>query len=51
MNYLQTLLLGGIIGGLFAFFKMAPPAPATLGGILGVVGIYLGSILIQWGMK
>lgn len=51
MNYVQPLMLGMIIGGLFAFCKMVPPAPATLAGILGVVGIYLGSVLTQCLMK
>ena len=50
-NFYQSLMLGMVIGGLFAFFKMMPPAPATREGILGVVGIYLGSMIIQWGMK
>ncbi len=36
------LVTGGLVGAVFA-----PPAPGTLGGVLGVVGIWLGWLLIS----
>ena len=38
----KSLFLGGIVGGIFAFFKFKPPAPETLSGLLGIIGIFIG---------
>ncbi|WP_435194038.1 XapX domain-containing protein [Natronomonas sp. EA1] len=37
-----ALLTGTLAGALFAFFRVPIPAPPTISGILGIVGIYLG---------
>jgi len=39
---LKSLLLGAIVGGIFAFFKFKPPSPENISGLLGIVGIYIG---------
>lgn len=49
---LLALLTGIIAGGLFAFVGVPIPAPPTIAGVLGIVGIYLGFKLIDrlgWG--
>ena len=43
---LQTGGLGIIIGGIFAIFGYKPPSPDNLAGILGIVGIYVGWLLV-----
>ncbi|MFZ5816791.1 MAG: XapX domain-containing protein [Bacillota bacterium] len=37
-----ALLGGGIVGFLFAKLRLPVPAPPTVAGILGIVGIALG---------
>ena len=39
---LKSLGLGFLVGSIFAIFKLKPPSPETLSGILGIVGIFLG---------
>ncbi len=43
---LQTGALGMIIGGIFALFSYKPPSPDNLAGIMGIVGIYIGFVLV-----
>lgn len=46
---LQSLLalgVGLVLGATFAWFRLPIPAPMSLGGILGIVGIALGATLI-----
>lgn len=38
--------LGIVIGGIFAFFHFKPPSPDNLPGIIGIIGIFLGWILV-----
>ncbi|AKH98058.1 XapX domain-containing protein [Halanaeroarchaeum sulfurireducens] len=42
-----ALLTGTITGAVFAYFQVPIPAPPTLAGVLGIVGIYLGYKLIE----
>lgn len=46
INFL-SLLVGAIVGGLFAGFRLPIPAPTNLAGVLGIVGIWLGYIVIH----
>jgi XapX domain-containing protein len=39
---MQALLLGTIVGAVFAVFKLPVPAPATLTGVLGIIGLFTG---------
>lgn len=56
MEYLTptlALLTGLLAGGTFAFFRVPIPAPPTISGLLGIVGIYLGFKLVEatdWGV-
>jgi len=48
MNYKEmglALLTGGVVGFLFAKLKLPVPAPPTIAGVLGIIGITLGYIL------
>jgi XapX domain-containing protein len=42
-----SLGLGAAVGGVFAFFKAAAPAPQNIEGVAGIVGIFLGWLLIS----
>lgn len=42
-----ALLTGLLTGGIFAALEAPIPAPPNLAGVLGIVGIYLGYVLIQ----
>ncbi|MFB6197836.1 MAG: XapX domain-containing protein [Halobacteriaceae archaeon] len=39
---IMALLTGAILGGVFAFLNVPVPAPPTLEGVAGIVGIFLG---------
>ena len=39
---LEALAAGILVGLFFARLRLPVPAPPTLAGILGIVGIYLG---------
>lgn len=43
----QAFFTGLIVGLVFSFIGLPIPAPNALAGILGIVGIYLGYILIK----
>jgi XapX domain-containing protein len=39
---LRTLMLGAAIGVAFGLFRLAPPVPPTVAGVLGILGMFLG---------
>lgn len=46
--WILSLVTGAVVGVVFTLFKLPLPAPPVLSGILGIVGIYLGSKLVEW---
>lgn len=44
---ITAFVVGALVGAVFAFARSAPPAPASLPGILGVVGIFVGWYVTQ----
>ena len=48
MTGLQALALGILIGLTFGLVRLPVPAPPTLAGVLGVVGISAGWNLALW---
>ena len=40
-------LAGFLIGAVFAKFKLPVPAPPTLAGVMGIVGLFLGYVVIN----
>ena len=48
---LQSGGLGIIIGAIFAMMRFKPPSPDNLSGILGIVGIYVGWVLVRHFIK
>ena len=46
-DLLLPLLTGLAVGCLFSLFRLPIPAPSALAGILGIVGIYIGFVIVQ----
>ena len=44
---LLSTLSGVTVGALFSFLQLPIPAPPTLPGVMGIVGVYLGFILMK----
>ncbi len=41
-DVLAALVLGVAVGVIFALFRLDVPAPATLAGVAGIVGLWAG---------
>jgi len=48
LEVIYALLSGFIVGAVFSFFDLSIPAPPNLAGLMGIVGIYLGFVVINW---
>lgn len=46
-----SLVTGALFGAAFTLLKFPLPAPATAAGVAGVVGVYLGMVLVSWYAK
>jgi XapX domain-containing protein len=42
-----ALVTGTVTGAVFAYLQVPIPAPPTLSGVLGIVGIYLGYRVVE----
>lgn len=42
---------GILVGILFKFLKLPLPAPPVLPGVMGIVGVYLGGVIIDYIFK
>ncbi len=45
---LLAFLTGFITGAVFSLIKLPIPAPPTLAGLMGIIGIFAGYIFIQY---
>ena len=41
-DVLMALIVGLLVGAIFRLVKLPVPAPPTLAGVAGILGIYLG---------
>jgi len=48
---LLTSFVGLLMGGAFSILKLPIPAPQTVAGVCGVIGIFLGYFLVRMVMK
>jgi len=51
MDIIKSLFTGTIVGVVFALLKLPIPAPLVFSGIVGIFGIWLGFILINYFIK
>jgi len=47
-QFVLALLTGIFAGALFSVIQIPIPAPPTLPGVLGIVGIFLGYKGVEW---
>ncbi len=45
---LLSLVVGGVTGAAFALLRLPVPAPATLAGLMGIVGLFIGYVIVQY---
>ncbi len=43
-----SLVTGAVFGAAFTWLKFPLPAPSTAAGVAGVVGVYVGMVLVSW---
>lgn len=46
-DILLSMLAGFVVGALFARLRLPVPAPPTLAGVMGIVGLFLGYWLVS----
>ena len=39
---IKSLLCGAFVGFLFSAFKLPIPAPPTIEGVIGIIGVFIG---------
>lgn len=47
LSILASTLVGIVLGAAFALFRLPIPAPITFAGVMGIVGVWLGFMLIS----
>jgi XapX domain-containing protein len=50
-DIILSLIVGALLGAIFRWLKLPSPAPAVLSGIIGIFGIYLGSLGMDYLIK
>jgi XapX domain-containing protein len=50
-DIILSLIVGALLGAIFRWLKLPSPAPAVLSGIVGIFGIYLGSLGMDYLIK
>ncbi|RBW68966.1 XapX domain-containing protein [Bacillus taeanensis] len=48
---LLSILAGIVIGIVFKVLRLPIPAPPVLAGVMGIFGVYLGSLFASWMYK
>ncbi len=43
----KAFAVGLVFGGLVTVFRLPLPAPPTLAGVMGIVGVYIGYLLVS----
>ncbi|MEO0139227.1 MAG: DUF1427 family protein [candidate division WOR-3 bacterium] len=46
-----AFLTGFITGAIFSMAKLPIPAPPTLAGVMGIIGIFLGYVVVRYFVK
>lgn len=46
-----SLLAGIVIGVVFKFLRLPLPAPPVLAGVLGIFGVYIGGVAVDFIFK
>lgn len=44
---IKSLVVGMICGGVFTLVKLPIPAPGVLPGVIGIIGVYIGYVIVK----
>ncbi len=47
MEIFKSLIAGGICGVIFSAASLPIPAPPVFSGVVGIIGVYVGYVLVQ----
>ena len=47
-DLIKSFIVGVLTGAVFSFFSLPIPAPTALAGILGILGIYVGYMIVKF---
>lgn len=47
IEILKTFFAGFLLGGIFVMLKLPIPAPPTVAGIMGIVGVFAGYVVAR----
>lgn len=47
LSMVKPLIIGFVLGSVFSFFKLPIPAPPTIQGVLGIVGLTAGYLVVS----
>jgi XapX domain-containing protein len=50
-DLILALVTGTIMGGIFSLMRLPVPAPQSLAGVVGILGIFLGYLLVKMFVK
>lgn len=48
MQILYSLSAGLAVGGIFALLNLEAPAPPTISGVMGIVGMTIGYLIVGY---
>lgn len=48
LEIIKATLAGMACGVVFSLLKLPIPAPPVLAGVMGIVGVFLGYMLVNW---
>lgn len=46
-EWITALFAGVVVGALFTVFGFPLPAPPTIGGFMGILGVFLGTLVMK----
>jgi XapX domain-containing protein len=44
---LKSLATGIFLGAVFTLFKLPPPVPTAFAGVIGIIGIFIGYVIVK----
>lgn len=49
LNAVKVFCCAGLVGSVFAYFKLPVPAPSDYKGLIGIAGLMVGYAVVIWG--
>ncbi len=46
-EWFMALGAGVVVGAVFTLFGFPLPAPPTVGGFMGILGVFIGSVMVK----